>query len=194
MSGNVLVRAARREMHSPRTVAAVIVAMLVIVLAAYLALEMILHLAAQEPLLVSPGELAQRAVELPQAGSVAAVVAIAALVAVVGIVLVVLAVAPGRRARHAIHVSARTVIVDNEVIASALAERVRRELNLPRGAVVVGVGHRTADITVTPEPGQRIDADEVKALVADELSGYDADRSLRIRTRIVTPSRTGGRR
>lgn len=194
MSGNVLVRAARREMHSPRTVAAVIVAILVIAVAAYLALEVILHLAGQRPLLVSPGELAQRAVELPQAGSVAAVVAVAALAAVIGIVLVVLAVAPGRRARHAIQVSAGTVVVDNEVIASALAERVRRELNLPRGAVVVGVGHRTADVTITPEAGQRIEAAEVKALVADELSGYDADRSLKIRSRIATASSRGGRR
>src|SRR5690606_5662589 len=154
----------------------------------------ILHLAGQGPLLLSPGELAQRAAELPQAGSVAAVVAVAALAAVIGIVLVVLAVAPGRRARHAIQVSARTVVVDNEVIASALAERVRRELNLPRGAVVVGVGHRTADVTITPEAGQRIEAAEVKALVADELSGYDADRSLKIRSRIATASSRGGRR
>jgi hypothetical protein len=186
MSGNVVGRA-------PRTVAACIVAILVIVVAAYLALEVILHLVDQKPLLVSPGELAQRASQLPQTGSVTAVVAIASVVAVVGIILVVLAVAPGRRARHAIRVSAQTIVVDNEVIASALAERVRQELNLPRGAVVVGVGHRAADVTVKSEAGQHIDAGDVKALVTDELAGYDADRSLKIRTRIVTASSTGGR-
>ncbi|CEI27118.1 Putative uncharacterized protein [Propionibacterium freudenreichii] len=184
MTNAVLKRVVRRETHSPRTVATVILLVLVALAAIYVGIEIVLRLLGIGPLLVAPGAALTWLQDLPdQPPSLIIAGGLIALVA--GLVLVWLALGPGRRPKHQLGSSSYAVIVDNGVIASSVAERVRRELDLAKGAVVVGVGHRSADITVRPEPGQAVDRRHVRAVAESELAGYELSPRVKVRARVL---------
>jgi len=183
----VLTRVVRRETHSPRTVAAVIVLILVALAAIYAGVEIALQLLGFEPLLLRPGAAASWLTAAP-AASPQVVVAVGVIAVVAGAVLVWLSLSPGRRPKHLLGVSPRPVLVDDGVIASSLAERVRRERDLPRGAVTVAVGHRTADVTARPEAGQLVAKDHVRSVVETELGGYELSPRVRVRVRVLRPA------
>lgn len=184
MTSAVLKRVVRRETHSPRTVSTVIVLALVVVAAIYVGVEIVLHLLGVGPLLVAPGAALTWLQELPNQHQGLAVAG-GLLAAVAGLVLVWLALGAGRRPKHELGSSSYAVLVDNGVIASSVAERVRRELDLSKGAVVVGVGHRSADITVRPEPGQPVDRRHVRAEAESELAGYELSPRVKVRARVL---------
>lgn len=184
MTSAALKRAVRRETHSPRTVATVIVVSLLALAAIYAGIEIVLRLLGLEPLLVTPGSALAWLQELTDQPE-GAVVAGGVLAAVVGAVLLGLAVGPGRRPKHELEHSSHAVIVDNGVIASAVAERVRRELDLSKDAVVVGVGHRSADVAVRPEPGQFVDRSRVRTAAESELDGYRLSPRVKVRARVL---------
>lgn len=191
MTSAVLKRVARRETHSPRTIATVIVLALVVVAAIYVGVEIVLHLLGVGPFLVAPGAALTWLQELPDQHQ-GLVVAGGLLVAVAGVVLVWFALGAGRRPKHELGSSSYAVLVDNGVIASSVAERVRRELDLSKGAVVVGVGHRSADITVRPEPGQPVDRRHVRAVAESELAGYELSPRVKVRARVLRAADTEG--
>ncbi|WP_029150569.1 hypothetical protein [Microbacterium indicum] len=183
MSDAVLRRVVRRETHSPRTAAAVVVLVAAALAAAYVGVEIALALSGADPLLVSPGHALAWLERLPSTRFAA----LGAVAALAGIVLIWLAASPGRRPKHAIGRASRAVLADNAVIASSLAERVRREMDLSPGAVVVGVGHRQADVTVRPEPGQQLERASVRAVAEAELDEYDLTPSVSVRVRVLRP-------
>ena len=192
MTSAVVDRLVRRETHSPRTVATVVVLVAAALAAVYAGVEIVLHLLGSAPLLVSPGAAltwVRGVPELPQGP----VVAVGVLTVVLGIVLAWLALAPGRRPRHLLAGPGHASVADNGVIASALAECLRRELDLPRGAVVVGVGHRSADVTVRPDPGQSVDRERVRAVAESELGAYDLVPRVRVRVRVLRVTDEEGR-
>jgi hypothetical protein len=191
MTAPVLNRVVRRETHSPRTVAAVLVLLVAVVALAYLGVELVLGLLGLAPLLVSPEAGLEWLAGLPQAEPQATIAAVAVLVGLVGLVLVVLALTPGRRPKHRLAVTEHAVLADNGVIATSLAERVRREFDLAKGGVTVGVAHRSADLTVQPEPGQVLDRDQLRAVAEQELSGYALEPQLRVLVRVRQPRETG---
>lgn len=184
MSNTVLHRVVRRELHSPRTAAAAAVLVVVALAAIAVGVEIVLHLLGADPLLVAPDTALNWLRGLPEhPQSVTLPVGIAA--AVIGLVLVWLAVAPGRRPKHELGGTDRALITDNGVIASAVAERVRRELDLSKGAVVVGIGHRNADVTVRPEPGQSMERARVRAVAEEELDAYALRPRVKVRARVL---------
>lgn len=184
MTGAALKRVVRRETHSPRTVATVVVLALVALVSIYVGIEIVLRLRGVDPLLVAPGTALTWLQELPDQPP-GLVVAGGLLAAVAGVPLVWLALGPGRRPKHELGSSSYAVIVDNGVIASSVAERVRRELDLAKGAVVVGVGHRSADIAVRPEPGQPVDGRHVRTVAEFELAGYELLPRVKVRARVL---------
>lgn len=192
MSHAVLERAVRRETHSPRTVATVIVLVAVVAAAGYAGTELVLRLLGAGPLLVDPGEAWTWLAQLPGTEPTSATVAGAVVVLVLGIVLLWLAVSPGRLSKHRIGTSQHAVVVDNGVIASAVAERIRREFDLSKDGVVVGIGHRSADVTVRPEPGQEVAVPEVRAIAEAELASYALSPAVRVRARISHRTEQGG--
>lgn len=185
MTNTVMTRVVRREMHSPRTAVTVIVLILAGTAAVYAGIEIVLHLVGAVPLLVTPGAALAWVAALPTAEPRAAVIAGASAVAIAGVVLLWFAVTPGRRPKHALGLTRHAVIVDNGVIASVVAERVRRELDLPKGAVVVRIGHRTADVKVRPQPGQVVDRARVRLISEEELHGYAPEPRLKVRARVL---------
>ncbi len=90
MTSAVLKRVVRRETHSPRTVATVIVLVLVAVAAIYVGVEIVLHLLGVGPFLVAPGAALTWLQELPDQHQ-GLVVAGGLIAVVAGVVLVWLA-------------------------------------------------------------------------------------------------------
>lgn len=187
MSSPVLRRVVRRETHSPRTVAMIVAVVLVILALVYVGTEIVLSLAGQPALLLGPAAAFGWVVGLPTEVPVGVSIAIGAVIAVLGVILVVLAIAPGRLSKHQLVVGESAVVADNGVIASAIAQRVSDESGLPRDQVRVGVGHRSADVTLTPAVGVPVDEAQVRSTVDAEVESYRLASKLRTSVRVERP-------
>lgn len=188
MSTPVLRRVVRRETHSPRTVAMFVAVVLLILALAYIGLEIVLSLAAQPALLLGPAAAGGWIVGLPTAQPAGLVIAGSGVLALIGLVFVVLAVTPGRLSKHSLESGDRAVVVDNSVIASALAQHLSEETGLARDSIIVGVGHRSVDVTVRPGAGIPLERAAVQAAAEAELQTYRLSRSVRTRVRIDRPN------
>ena len=180
-------RIVRRETHSPRTVAMIIAVVILILALVYVGVEIVLDLLSQPALLAGPEAALAWIVGLPTAQPAGAVVAGGLALAVVGLVFVFLAVAPGRLPKHEMTWPDRAVVVDNGVIAAALAQRISDETGISRDHISVGVSHRRVDATVTPGPGGSLDAAGVHELVDAEIAAYQLAPPVATRVRILRP-------
>ncbi|KAA0962203.1 DNA/RNA endonuclease G [Microbacterium sp. ANT_H45B] len=187
MSTPVLRRVVRRETHSPRTVAMFVAVILLILALAYIGLEIVLSLAAQPALLLGPAAAGGWLVGLPTAQPAGLVIAGSIVLALIGIVFIGLAVTPGRLSKHTLEAGDRAVVVDNGVIASALAQHLSEQTGLSRESITVGVGHRSVDVTVRPGAGIPLDKSAVQSAAEAELTTYRLTRSVRTRVRIERP-------
>ena len=188
MSTPVLRRVVRRETHSPRTVAMFVAVILLVLALAYIGLEIVLSLAAQPALLLGPAAAGGWLVGLPTAQPAGLVIAGSVVLALIGFIFVVLALTPGRLSKHTLESGDRAVVVDNGVIASALAQHLSEETGLARESITVGVGHRSVDVTVRPGVGIPLDKNEVQSAAEAELQTYRLTRGVRTRVRIERPS------
>lgn len=183
MSTPALRRVIRRETHSPRTVAMFVAVILLILALAYIGLEIVLSLAAQPALLLGPASAAGWLIGLPSQPA-GLVIAGSVVLAVIGLVFIWLAVTPGRLSKHALEAGGRAVVVDNGVIASALAQHIADETGISRDDITVGVGHRSVDVTMRPGAGIPLDKATVQSVAEQELQTYRLTRSIRTRVRI----------
>ncbi|WP_285138357.1 DNA/RNA endonuclease G [Microbacterium sp. lyk4-40-TSB-66] len=174
MSDSVLRTVVRRETHSPRTAAMLVVVVLLLLVLAYAAVEIILNLVGAQPLLVAPGEALNAVVAAPTALMPVAFIVGGVVLALVGLVVLILAFAPGRLSKHEIPRGVnRAVVVDNGVIAAALAQHLSNESGIARDDIVVGVAHRTVDIAVRPPVGIPVDHAALKRIIEDEIAQYE---------------------
>ena len=188
MTTPALRRVVRRETHSPRTVAMFVAVILLILALAYIGLEIVLSLLAQPALLLGPAAAAGWLVGLPSAQPAGLVIAGSVVLVIVGLVFIWLAITPGRLSRHTIDAGDRAVVVDNGVIASALAQHLAEETGLARDDVTVGVGHRSIDVTVRSGAGIPVDKAAVQSAAEAELQTYRLTRRVRTRVRIERPT------
>jgi hypothetical protein len=172
-------RILRRETHSPRSALAISLAVVLILVLAWIGTESVLALLGQPALLVAPVDALAAALALPTAVLSGALLAAGIVTALVGLVLALLAILPGRRARHTAPVGRTAVVIDNTVIASALARTASRAANIDPDQVVVTVGHRTATVTVRPTSGFVVDKGAVTAAVDTQLAQLDLTPSVR---------------
>ncbi|KZE42523.1 hypothetical protein [Microbacterium sp. T32] len=191
MTDSVLRTVVRRETHSPRTGAMLVVVVLLILAAVYAAVEIALSLAGRPPLLVTPGAAFDALAGLPSALVPAGQIVVGAVIALVGLIVLVIAVAPGRLSRHEMAWGERAVVVDNGVVASALAQHLSLASGIARENVVVGVAHRAVDVTVRPPLGIPVDADRLRQIVEDEVATYRLSPSVRTHVRVARPDDTG---
>ncbi|TQK18513.1 hypothetical protein FBY40_1000 [Microbacterium sp. SLBN-154] len=187
MTDRALSRVVRRETHSPRTVAMFVAVILLILALIYLGVELVLSLLAQPALVAAPGVIAQWLVALPGDQPIPLVIVGGVIVAILGIVFVILAVTPGRLSKHelAFDGSERAVVVDNGVIAAAVAQKVSAESGVARDRVTVGVAHRTVDVTVRSDPGVELDRESVRRAAAEALDAYRLVPRVTVRARIA---------
>ena len=187
MTDTVLRTVVRRETHSPRTVAMLVVVVLLLLALAYAAVEIILNLTGAQPLLVSPSEALNAVVAAPTALMPVAFIIGGVVLAILGLVVLVLALKPGRLSRHEMEWGERAVVVDNGVVASALAQHLSNESGIARDDIVVGVAHRAVDVTVRPPVGIPVDEAQLRRIVDDEVAAYKLTPAVRTHLRVERP-------
>ncbi|MCO4262946.1 DUF6286 domain-containing protein [Pseudarthrobacter sp. MDT3-26] len=171
-------RVVYRETHSSRAAVATVAAVLVMGLAGYGLLESAVHAIGQPAWLIEPQLAAERIVALPAGIPPLLLGASGGVVAMVGLFFLLNAVLPGRRARHVLNGTtlngtgnSSAVVVDDEVIASALARSARLAANVTPEQVMVVVSRRQIIVNVRPTSGVPVAEAAVLAAVQDELSG-----------------------
>lgn len=184
-------RIVRRETHSPRSGFAILLAVLVLLVAAWLVAETVLVLVGAAPLLSTPGALVDGALALPTAVLPSALVTAGIVVAAIGLVCVLVAVLPGRRPRHQGPTGRTALVVDDRAIASALARRAARAAGIDPDNVVVTVGRRAAEVRLRRSSGWAIDTEAVEAAVAHELKRLDLSPALRPTVAVETTGVVG---
>lgn len=159
----------RRELHSSRAGISVVVAVVIGLLALFGILEAVLRALGQPQWLIDPLKAAHDLVALPDGVSASLLLSVGVVIALLGVILVAQAVLPGRRARHTILSDRVAVVVDNEVIASALARRARWQAGVTREQVMVIVSSTTVQVNIRPTSGISVDPDTVQIAVEAEL-------------------------
>jgi len=183
-------RIIRRETHSPRALLAMVLAVALIVVFAWVGSEIVLALLGHSALLVAPRDMITAAARLDSDQN-AAVTASGAGIAVVGILLIIAGVTPGRRARHTIELDRSAVIVDNEVIASALARSAAYAGDVDATNSHATVSHRRAVVRVTPASGVPVNRTAVTEAVDDDLAAFGLQPAVRAAVTIDERGRVG---
>lgn len=183
-------RLIRRETHSPKSVLAIVLASIVILLCLWLGTELVLSLLGQPALLVAPVDM------IASAGLLGEVIpgvlaAIGIVVALIGLVLIIAAFSAGRRARHSIDTERAATVVDNEVIASALARHASAAGNVSPDNARVSVSHRRAEVHLVPASGTKLDRDSITSAVEEQLTGYGLKPAVRSKIVVNGSGRVG---
>ncbi len=181
-------RVVHRETHSSRAGVAVVAAVLVMGIAGYGLLESAVHAIGQPAWLIEPQLAAERIVALPAGLPPLLLGAGGAVVAMIGLFFLLNAVLPGRRARHVLTGAgpAAAVVVDDEVIASALARSARLAANVTPEQVMVVVSQRQVLVNVRPTSGVPVTEGAVLAAVRDELREMSLEPLPEVRVNIST--------
>ncbi|UVJ41487.1 DUF6286 domain-containing protein [Arthrobacter sp. CJ23] len=179
-------RILHRESFSARAGAAGLAAGLVIVLCVYALLESAVRVVGQPPWLIDPGTAAERLIALPQGISPLLLGASGGVIAMVGLFFLLNAVLPGRRARHLLQDPRVAVVVDDEVIASALARRARTAAGVSQEQVMVVVSKRLVVVNVRPTSGVPISGDSISAAVREELEQMSPSPMPEVRVNLAT--------
>ncbi|MDQ0754437.1 hypothetical protein QFZ61_000424 [Arthrobacter sp. B3I4] len=165
----VMERVLVRETTASRAPASVIAAILVIAVCAYALLETAVRAVGQPPWLIDPQTAADRITALPAGVPPLLLGVIGVVLFVAGLFFFLSAVLPGRRARHVLADPRAAVVVDDEVIASALARRGRLAANVTQEQVMVVVSRNQVQVNVRPTSGVPLRAADVQAAVEAEL-------------------------
>lgn len=180
-------RVLRRETHSPRSTVAITTAVVLVLAAVYLGVELVLEMVGAAPLLLAPSALVQSIGEAPDV--VARVVGGAA--AVIGLILLLIAITPGRRPRHTIPDERLAVVVDDVVVASALARHASYAGNVSPDSTRVSISKRRAVVGITPATGIAVDEASVQSAVDAQLDTYHLAPAVTARIALDSSGRIG---
>ena len=176
-------RLVRRETHSPRSGLAIAIAVLLILVFAWLGTESVLAALGQPALLVAP-EDAVTAVLGATSAAIPILTAAGVAAAIIGLVLIVLSLAPARRGRRGGEANRTAAVVDDRVIAQSLARTASYAGEISPEQVRVSIGTRAARVDITPTTGRALDRKQVQEAVDADLAGYDYRPALRARVHI----------
>lgn len=168
-----MTRVIRRETHSPRSTFSVVAAILVALAAIFALLETVIAALGQPTWLVHPLDALQWVADLPGPYSPALLGAAGVLLALVGLVFLGNGLLPGRRAKHVIANPRVAIVVDDEVIASALAKCARMAAGVTREQVMVIVSARLVQVNVRPTSGIRVSEHDIQTAVESELAAME---------------------
>lgn len=186
-----IVRITKRELRSSRAAVAIIAAIVVAFLAVYCLLEAMLSLLGQPAWLVDPLTAARGLSELPAGISPALLAVIGALIFFLGAGFFLNGLLAGRRARHLIEDPRIGVVVDDEVVASALARKARMAAGVTREQVMVVVSARNAQVNVRPTSGITLDEASIQAEVEAEVSAMRLNPTLAVTVNLATTGVVG---
>lgn len=157
-----------RELTSGRSPAAIVLATLVILLCGYALFEAALKALGQDPLIATPETWWTWISLLPGDLNPFGLVATGLAAMLLGLVFLAHGTRRGRLARHSMGCDGAVLIVDDQVLAAALARRARIEASVGPGQVLVVISHERIDVQIRPTSGTPI----VPAVV---LSGLEEE-------------------
>ncbi|GAA4049330.1 hypothetical protein GCM10023063_41180 [Arthrobacter methylotrophus] len=181
-----LQRILKRETRSSRAGMAGLAAALVIVACVYALLESALRALGQPPWLIDPQAAAERLTVLPEGTSPLLLGALGGVIAMVGLIFFLNAVLPGRKSRHLLPDPRAGVVVDDEVIASALARAARTAGNVTQEQVMVVVSQRQVVVNVRPTSGVPLNEGRILAAVENELQEMGPSPMPAVRVHVAT--------
>lgn len=173
----------RRELHNSRAAASVVAAFALAALCLYVLLETVLKALGHPSWLLDPADFATWLHRLPGNASPLVLGASGTLLLLAGLYFFLQGVLPGRLHRHLLPSSRGIVVVDNQVIAAALARRARAAANVGREQVLVIISRSLIQVQLRPTSGIPVNAADVQAAVEDELlrTGIDPVPPVRVR-------------
>lgn len=183
-------RIVRRETHSSRAGIAITLAVLLIVVFAWIGTESVLEAVGQTPLLLAPTDLVGSTLDAASA-PVGVLTIVAIVVALIGLGLIVVSLAPGRRGRRGAKADRTVAVVDDRVIARSLARTASYAGDVDPSQVSVSVGKRSALIEVTRTSGRQTDVRSIDEAVRDELDAYDFSPALRHKVKLSEKGTVG---
>lgn len=178
-------RVVRRELSSSRAILSGIAAFIITVLAIYALLETGLRIANQRAWLIDPQTALDRLAQLPQGTNPVLLGLIGAVLLLLGLIFLLNGILTSRRARHVLADERIAVVVDDEVIASALARRARLTSGVTQEQVVVVVSKRTVVVNVRPTSGVPLDGDGIKSAIETELQAMQPVPMPQVRVNIT---------
>ena len=170
-----------RETHRSRSTAVSVVLVILALGFAYLGTECVLAALGYRALLVAPAD----AIRVWREGTPAAL-AVAAGLAVLALIVLLIAVLPSRRPRHRIRDPRSVLLVDDDVLASAISQSVSRHTGIASSQSRTSVGRRSVDVAVTPTSGRPLSGDDVRTHAADLVETLDLQPATRVRARVAT--------
>ncbi|WP_026543070.1 hypothetical protein [Paenarthrobacter nicotinovorans] len=184
-------RMIRRETHSSRAVPSVISACILLVLFLWLAVEAVLWILKDQPLLASPAQMFQWLIGLPSTTLPAGMAAAGAGLGILGLVLLGAGLGRGRKPRRALESQRAAVVVDDDVIAAAVSSTTRLAAGLAPGQVTTTVGGRSVRVQARPTSGVPLDLGAVATVVDDELAAFALDRRVTSSVRVMNQGAVG---
>lgn len=173
-------RIIRRETHQSRSTASVIVISIVMLGAVYAGIEIVLALLGAAPLLVSPAAAVAAFrtdaswTEFAGAGAL-----------LFGVVLVLIAIIPTRRARHGVSHPRMAIVVDDGVLAGALAVQARRAVGVSQDRVRAAVSRKRGVVTITPTSGLPISREDAQHAAESLLETLSTSPTIRARVIVL---------
>lgn len=167
-------RVLRRETHSSRAGAAITIAVCLILLLAAAGVGCVFLIAHLPTLAALQGVLQQAsrlrpAFRYPVLGG-------GIVLAVFGVIVLVLGLSPGRKARRRLASERAAVVMDDSVIANAIADQVSSAAGAERSRVKVTVGRRRADVRIVPTSGVPASMEAATEASAAEAARYGLSR------------------
>jgi hypothetical protein len=169
-----------REIRSSRAALSIVSASVLLVAIVWLGVELVLSVTGNSPLLMAPTDLASRTASLGTATISWVLIGAGAVAALLGIALLAAAILPGTKPRHVLENSRSAVVVDSEVLASALSRAARTAARLAPEQVASRVSRKRVDVTVRPGAGRTVDANAIRDAVEQDMSGYRLRKPLAI--------------
>jgi hypothetical protein len=145
------------------------VALIVTLLCVYALLESTLQAINQPAWLIDPESAARFVAGLPDDADRGILGLLGLVTAVVGLIFVLVALRRGRSGRRSLPGGRIAVVLDDEVLASALARRARSAATVRPEQVTVVLSRNEAIVNVRPTSGIPVSAEAVLAAVEDEL-------------------------
>lgn len=162
----------RRETHSSRSFATVLLALALIVILVWCGTELVRAALGLPPLVLSGEKAFSAFFSAPELLSGPLGITLGALLSLAGLFLIFLACAPGSLNRHRARTGRFAFIVDDRLLASALSAAIRKRTGLTRDQVVTRVSARRVLITVTPTSGHRVDTQELTDMAQATIDSY----------------------
>ncbi|ROQ64862.1 hypothetical protein EDF36_0364 [Rathayibacter sp. PhB152] len=182
-TGALYPRLVRREITSSRSTSAIVLAVLLILVFAWIGTEAVLAALGQPALLVAPQDGAAAVLGAASA-PVPLIVAGGVVAALIGLVLIIVSFSPGRRGRRRAAADRTAAVIDDRVIAQSLARTAAYAGDVDPDQVSVLIGGRTAGVTVGRTSGRSLDVGTIREAVDAELAGYDISPKLTARVRL----------